>query len=189
MWIAWFAVLATLASLAAAGEVPVTVLFSSQIRYHLFFFLFPLFFSVTDSMVSGDLCSGAAMPVDLSGPSCVLNVSNEFPVPDPSLNRAYTECYGGAARREQYIRDVRSSGNTEVIVLDGGSSFWGGYMYYSFRNPDYMADLMSTAQYDAIAFSEADFLDGPSVLKSFVDRMNATGNAPAFLASKYSFLS
>ena len=66
--------------------------------------------------------SGAAMPVDSAGATCVLDASGNL------KTAASTDaCFGGSARRKQYISEFKAA-NPRTIVLDGGSAFWGGFM-------------------------------------------------------------
>ncbi len=69
-----------------------------------------------------EIRSGAAMPVNSDGTTCVLDTSGNL------KSSALTDaCFGGSARRKQFISEFKAA-NPRTIALDGGSAFWGSFM-------------------------------------------------------------
>jgi hypothetical protein len=62
------------------------------------------------------------MPVDSRGSTCLLDAGGNLKTSDST-----DACFGGSARRKQFISEFKIN-NTNTLVLDGGSAFWGSFM-------------------------------------------------------------
>lgn len=103
---------------------------------------------------------GALFPVDNSLTEC-----------PPSGLRANT-CFGGCHRRRAYVAQVRAN-NTNTLVVDSGSSFWGS-LFYTVFNTSTTVECMNRTGYDVVGLGPSDFLSDEATLNEWMDSLPAT---------------
>ena len=79
------------------------------------------------------------------------------------------ECFGGAARLETAIEQIRAEeGEENVAVVAAGDLFQGSLMYTTFKG-DVEAEMMNAIGLDLLALGNHEFDDGPENLARFMD--------------------
>jgi 5'-nucleotidase / UDP-sugar diphosphatase len=79
------------------------------------------------------------------------------------------ECFGGAARLETAIEQIRAEEGAEnVAVVAAGDLFQGSLMYTTFKG-DVEAEMMNAIDLDLLALGNHEFDDGPENLARFME--------------------
>lgn len=83
---------------------------------------------------------------------------------------AENECFGGVARRQTVVNQVRAEGGN-VVLLDAGDQFQGTLFYNQYKGGA-AQEMMNTLGYNAMAIGNHEFDDGPGTLASFIRGVN-----------------
>lgn len=98
------------------------------------------------------------------------------------------DCFGGAARRVQAVKDLKADSDYPVLVLDGGDQFQGSLWYTVYRGVE-AYKTMNLVGYDAMGLGNHEFDNGGEALERFVNNVDAdilscnvdwTGAEPAY---------
>jgi len=84
--------------------------------------------------------------------------------------KAEDACFGGVARRQTMINQIRAE-MPNVILVDAGDQFQGTLFYTQYKGGA-AQEMMNTLGYNAMAVGNHEFDDGPGTLGSFVRGVN-----------------
>jgi len=84
--------------------------------------------------------------------------------------KAENKCFGGAARLQTMIKQIRAEGGN-VLLLDGGDQFQGTLFYNQYKGQA-AREMMNALGYNAMAVGNHEFDDGPATLAKFIDAVN-----------------
>ncbi len=84
--------------------------------------------------------------------------------------KAESKCFGGVARRQTMVEQIRSEA-PNVILVDGGDQFQGTLFYTQYKGGA-AQEMMNALGYDAMAVGNHEFDDGPGALGSFIRGAN-----------------
>ena len=82
------------------------------------------------------------------------------------------ECFGGAARRANYINNVRAA-RENVLLLDCGGSFFGS-LFWQVLNVEPTVFYMNALKYDFSAINTIDFHGSETALAAYIDGLDAS---------------
>ncbi|HCQ64278.1 MAG TPA: multifunctional 2',3'-cyclic-nucleotide 2'-phosphodiesterase/5'-nucleotidase/3'-nucleotidase [Rhodobacteraceae bacterium] len=84
-------------------------------------------------------------------------------------DNAAGECFGGVARVETMINQLRDElAGENLLVLDAGDQYQGSLMYTTYKG-DVEAEMMELIGFDAMAVGNHEFDDGPEGLAKLID--------------------
>ncbi|PZX15236.1 5'-nucleotidase [Palleronia aestuarii] len=81
------------------------------------------------------------------------------------------ECFGGSARLVTAIRDAIER-HENTLLVDAGDQFQGS-LFYTYYKGALAAEMMNAMGYDAMAVGNHEFDDGPDVLETFTEALEA----------------
>jgi len=84
--------------------------------------------------------------------------------------KAENKCFGGAARLQTMLNQVRAEGGN-IVLLDGGDQFQGTLFYNQYKGQA-AREMMNALGYNAMAVGNHEFDDGPATLSKFIDAAN-----------------
>lgn len=81
------------------------------------------------------------------------------------------ECFGGVARMETAIEQIRAEVGAENVALVAAGDLFQGSLMYSTFNGDIEAEMMTAIGLDVLALGNHEFDDGPENLARFIDQI------------------